>query len=654
MEESLVLGVAARAWSSSLRSEIWLNQSWMTLLQLRQEVLVIGDDGLSTVCCFRGGTDGCGVEEDRSPTCVLSVGAQRCLGSSSQVVVKTIGPVADAVSVKLLAPLPLENMPSIRQSVLIELENITTTKGCRLTFGAAGNATFLVEEALPAGPVRIVSSTKLELTQQKQRDAHRDASELETKEKVLYELIRKFHRAEGSQRVVLVYGASGSGKTKTIQTVLRRIQHPTFELVTTRLLRPETGQGERYMEHIFNSAIQSMPSTVIIEDLDSLRGDRRIVTALLGWIDRLQKSCGYSVGIVATATSETSIPEKLFGTMKIYHRIALGPKSLAERQKLLQSNLQGFTNPDDLPEIVERISARTPGYSASDLCRLVSLAQLSEVCRIQAGQKIRLSKEALVEMTMDLKPTALAGCPWWRPVPEAGGKKLFGLEDELLTLETCMKEHLLGVRKDLKTIRAALVLGQPGSGKSALVAELCHRAAEYSNSVVITAADIVSSTPGASERAIKDVFRFARSAAPAILVIESVETLAPSRSGENVRHSSRQVLTGLLTQIDGIFSENYQQQVFTLSTTTDKDAIDHALLRPGRIELQIQTDKINLRAKEDIFREEIPSGISLAAVRERLVGMTGAEIRGFCLAGRRTSLVHTREKRQYIADDGLE
>jgi len=621
----------------------------MEWLQLNQEVLVSGDHGFSTVCCFRGGIDGRGVEDDQSPTCFLSVGAQRSLGFSSQVVLKTIGPVVDAVSVKLLASLPLECIPSIRQSSFIELENIATTKGSRLTLGTAGNATFLVKEALPPGPVRIVSSTKLEFTQQEQRDTHQDGSELEAKEKMLYELIKKFHRAEGSRRLVLVYGASGSGKTHTIQTVLRRIQHPTFELVTTRLLRPETGQGERYMEHLFNSAIQNMPSTVVIEDLDSLRGDRRIVTALLGWIDRLQKSSAYSVGIVATATSESSIPEKLFGTPKIYHRIALEPKSLAERRKLLHSSLQGFTDPDDLPEIVERISACTPGYSASDLCRLVSLAQFSEARRIQAGQKIRLTKDALVDMTINLRPAALATCTWWRPVPEASRKKLFGLHDELLMLETCMKEHLLGVRKGLKTIRAALVLGQPGSGKSALVAELCHRAAAYSNSVVITAADIVSSTPGASERAIKDVFRFARSAAPAILVIESVETLAPARSGENVRHSSRQVLTALLTQMDGIFSEN--SQVFTLSTTTDKTAVDHALLRPGRIELQVRTDRISLRAKEEIFREEIPSGISLAAVRERLMDMTGAEIRGFC---RELKLRAFRKGSHAVSDDDLD
>jgi len=282
MQEALVLGVADRAWSSSLRSEIWFNGSWMKWLQLSQEVLVSGNDGHTTVCCFRGGTDLSGVEYDPSPTCLLSVRAQLCLGFSPQVVVNDWARRRHAVNVKLLASLPLERMPSIRQSVFLEFENIATAKECRLTSGVAGNTTFLVKEALPAGPVRIVSNTKLELIQEKQRDPHRYANEFGTKETMLYELIRKFHRAEGSERVVLVYGASGSGKTHTIQTVLHRIQHPTFELATTRLLRPETGHGERYMEHIFNGAIQSMPSTVIIEDLDSLRGDQRIVTALLG------------------------------------------------------------------------------------------------------------------------------------------------------------------------------------------------------------------------------------------------------------------------------------------------------------------------------------------------------------------------------------
>mmetsp|Transcript_19073 Transcript_19073/g.27639 ORF Transcript_19073/g.27639 Transcript_19073/m.27639 type:complete len:108 (-) Transcript_19073:94-417(-) len=99
------------------------------------------------------------------------------------------------------------------------------------------------------------------------------------------------------------------------------------------------------------------------------------------------------------------------------------------------------------------------------------------------------------------------------------------------------------------------------------------------------------------------------------------------------------------------FCLSLPQRVFTLSTTTDKNAIDHALLRPGRIELQVQTDRISLRAKEDIFRDEIPSGISLEAVRERLADMTGAEIRGFC---RELKLRAFRRGSHTVSDDDLD
>lgn len=128
------------------------------------------------------------------------------------------------------------------------------------------------------------------------------------------------------------------------------------------------------------------------------------------------------------------------------------------------------------------------------------------------------------------------------------------MDDEEKLLMGCVRLALLDSKKSpVGYVRGALISGPSGCGKTCLVRRVAQYFASEVNLVSASAAEVLSSTPGATERAIRQLFTFARAAAPTILVLENIEVLSPSRDGQN--HSNnpfRRVLTTLLTQLDGM------------------------------------------------------------------------------------------------------
>lgn len=88
---------------------------------------------------------------------------------------------------------------------------------------------------------------------------------------------------------------------------------------------------------------------------------------------------------------------------------------------------------------------------------------------------------------------------------------------------------------------------------------------------------------GESEKAIREIFRKARAAAPSIIFLDEVDSIASARSSSNDGSGDRvieRVLSQMLIELDGI---EPLRQVTVLAATNRPDLIDRAILRPGNI-----------------------------------------------------------------------
>jgi len=103
------------------------------------------------------------------------------------------------------------------------------------------------------------------------------------------------------------------------------------------------------------------------------------------------------------------------------------------------------------------------------------------------------------------------------------------------------------------------------------------------NFITIKGPEIFSKWVGESERAIREVFRKARTAAPVIIFFDEIDSIAPIRGAGSVGDSmvTERVISQLLTEMDGLIG---LENVVIVGATNRPDIIDPALMRPGRFD----------------------------------------------------------------------
>ena len=135
---------------------------------------------------------------------------------------------------------------------------------------------------------------------------------------------------------------------------------------------------------------------------------------------------------------------------------------------------------------------------------------------------------------------------------------------------------------------------------------------------------------GESERALREVFRVARQAAPSILYFDEVESLLPANAGDGV--TEKRVIGQFMAEMNGIED---LQGVVVLATTNRLDLVNPSCLTPGRFDLILELPLPNAEARRDIFqielrRKPVAPGVDLTALAEHTDGMTGADIAFVC------------------------
>src|SRR5690606_29836002 len=127
--------------------------------------------------------------------------------------------------------------------------------------------------------------------------------------------------------------------------------------------------------------------------------------------------------------------------------------------------------------------------------------------------------------------------------------------------------------------RGVLIYGPPGNGKTFLVRALAGTGAL--NVFSVKGAELMDKWVGESERAVRELFRKAAEAAPALVFLDEVDALAPRRGQSSDSGVADRVVAALLTELDGA---EPRRDVVVVGATNRPELIDPALLRPGRLE----------------------------------------------------------------------
>jgi transitional endoplasmic reticulum ATPase len=143
----------------------------------------------------------------------------------------------------------------------------------------------------------------------------------------------------------------------------------------------------------------------------------------------------------------------------------------------------------------------------------------------------------------------------------------------------------------------------------------------------VKGAELMDKWVGASEKAVRELFRRARDSAPSLIFLDEIDALAPRRGQSFDSGVTDRVVASLLTELDGI---DPLRDVVVLGATNRPDLIDPALLRPGRLEKLVFVEPPDAQARREILRtaaKSVPlsADVDLDALAGELEGYSAAD-----------------------------
>ncbi len=201
--------------------------------------------------------------------------------------------------------------------------------------------------------------------------------------------------------------------------------------------------------------------------------------------------------------------------------------------------------------------------------------------------------------------------------------------------------------------KGVLLTGPPGTGKTLLARAVAGEAGVPFFS--ISGSDFVEMFVGVGASRVRDLFKQAKEASPAIVFIDEIDAVGRSRGvglggGNDERE---QTLNQLLVEMDGF---DNQTGVIVMAATNRPDVLDAALLRPGRFDRQILIDRPDLAGRVAILGvhakgKPLSDEIDLETVAKRTPGFTGADLANVL---NEATLLATRRSKKLVGNAELE
>lgn len=216
-----------------------------------------------------------------------------------------------------------------------------------------------------------------------------------------------------------------------------------------------------------------------------------------------------------------------------------------------------------------------------------------------------------------------------KPVSFAEVAGLEGVKNDLQEVVEFLKNPAKFTRLGGRVPKGILLMGPPGTGKTLLARAVAGEAGVPFFS--INGSEFIQMFVGVGASRVRDLFKTAKDAAPAILFIDEIDAVGRVRgAGLGGGHDEReQTLNQILSEMDG-FSPT--ESVIVLAATNRPDVLDPALLRPGRFDRHVTVDRPNHKGRVAIFKvhsRDVPlaDDVDLERLAGGTIGLTGADIR---------------------------
>lgn len=446
---------------------------------------------------------------------------------------------------------------------------------------------------------------------------------------------------------ILLYGPPGCGKTLIAKVLASESEAHMFSINGPEIMNKYYGETEAKLRDIFKEAKDNSPSIIFIDEIDAIApkreeayGDveKRVVAQLLALMDGLNDR-GNVIVLGATNRPE-SIDPALRRPGRFDREFEISVPNEEGRLEILFIHTRGMPVADDVD--LKELASELHGYTGADiksLCREAALKSIRRYLPEIDLETEKISSEVLQSMQIksidfydamhDVVPTAMR--EFYVERPKVWWQDVGGLEDikKSLTdnLIVAMKEPTKFTKMGIKPPKGALIYGPPGCGKTLIARALATETG--ANMILVKGPEILSKWIGESEKAVREIFRKARTSSPCVVIFDELDSLARYKSGEG--GVGETVLSQLLTEIE----EGTSSRVVVIGITNRPDILDNSLLRTGRLDLVLYVPPPDDKGRLEIIKiltKKMPlaGDVKLEEIAVTTQNYTGADLAALC------------------------
>lgn len=465
-------------------------------------------------------------------------------------------------------------------------------------------------------------------------------------------------------------GGHGTGKTMLVNKICETGWGTVHRIQASEKLASIT--------KILDTARESQPSIIVMDGFEQLINKERsnrnaVIQTLVEFLDKLASETEArnerpKVLVLATCLDySTHMPPELMEIGRFHKHINLPLPDVARRRAILSSfNLP--LSPDNGDSVLASMSEKTHAYNGNDLMALyqevldLHEARVDEIHDdgLEHSAEDYFVSEKIAEQAMhNVRPSTMHDVNL-KPPPvhwdDIGGQEeVKQTLQRALALSKASKQELLSYMSNPP--KGFLLYGPPGCSKT-MAAQALATESDL-NFFAVKGAELLNMYVGESERHVRQLFQRAREAAPSIIFLDEMDSIGGQRSGFGSTKagsggggggsSGLNVLSTLLNEMQGF---ELLQDVLVLAATNRPQAMDPALLRPGRFDRLIFVGPPDEAARASIFRKWLADRrcaeeIDVGELARETEGCSGAETVAVCDAAGMAAYWRDSEKDEH-------
>jgi transitional endoplasmic reticulum ATPase len=605
------------------------------------------------------------VDEDEKFPDIIRVDGQtrKNVGASLNDIVK-IRKVASKIA-KTISLTPVNDSVTVDKEftdfVKNRLKGLPITYGDEISVMILGNSMdFKITKATPKGAVKIDRTTILKISTEtavdrKVRVTYEEVGGLRQEVKAMRDIVElPLRHPELFTRLgiephsgILLYGPPGCGKTLLAKVLASESEANMFLINGPEIMNKYYGETEAKIREIFKEAKDNSPSIIFIDEIDAIApkreeayGDveKRVVAQLLALMDGLTDR-GNVIVLGATNRPE-GVDPALRRPGRFDREFEISVPNEDGRLEILLIHTRGMPVSDDV--VLKDLASELHGYTGADiksLCREAAMKSIrrylpeidleTEKIPSDVLQSMQIKLMDFYDAMHEVVPTAMREFyverpkVWWKDVGGLDKIKKSLTENLIVAMKEPNKFTKMGVRPP----RGALIYGPPGCGKTLLGRAVATETG--ANMILVRGPEILSKWIGESEKAVREIFRKAKAAAPCVVIFDELDSIARYKSGEG--GTSENVLSQLLTEIE----EGISSRVVVIGITNRPDILDNSLLRTGRLDLVLYVEPPDEKGRLEIIKiltKKMPlvNDVKLQEIAIATQNYTGADLAALC------------------------